>query len=892
MRIRPFTSLPRSVLMALALFYAFISVGYVVVETYQARVAPGVDPGFSARYLPSTGSVEIAQIRPDGPAERAGLRVGDRVLAIDGQPVAGISFYKATMSGRLNQVLRFTVTRPGIQPGREEQVTLRVTLAPPPAPAFKNVTASQHIVGIIIQNGYFLLLLIVALGVLFLRITDSNAWLLAACFGSFVASGPIFAEAMTGVKPFEGLIQPAFLRAAFVSFETAGWVLGPPLFNYFFAVFPSRSPLDRRLPWLKSTLLASMGAFAAYLWFVTARAGFVPVMAVVSWLGAENHLILLFPLFALGSLLCGLVSLVLNNLFPVSSEARRKTQVMVWGTVAAILPVVLISIPTITSGNPPKLPLSVFLVIGLLACLMPLSFAYAVVKHRVLEIPVLLKISARYLLVRRGFAVFLISLFSLANALFTLSYLHFFPSGDVGFAIAMGVSFGALLLWLSAPVVRQATKRIDRAFFRSDYDARQVLENLARNIRKVTRREQLATLLERELNQALHVRSMAIYLEGSDSRLILQNEVQPGMKSVLSSDIPVLQELTRRAEPFEIVPAQQGDRHPPPLISPFIFGSIRPECLVPMMGNDGHLAGLVALGARLSEQPYSGEDKRLLASVASQAELALESIQRGEEIAERIEADRRLVQEMEFARQVQARLFPQHLPALQTLEYAGACSQARQVGGDYYDFLESHSGRLALVLADVAGKGVSGALIMANLQANLRSQYATALEDPQRLLSSVNRLFFENTSENSYATLFFADYEDSNRKLRFVNCGHLPALVLRTGHASDDQSRSPCAVERLEPTSTVLGLFEQWECSVGEVRLFPGDLLVLYTDGVTEATNPDGQEFGESRLIDALRAHVHDAPASLVDVIVRAVQQFGDGEQADDITLVVARCTA
>jgi serine phosphatase RsbU (regulator of sigma subunit) len=493
--------------------------------------------------------------------------------------------------------------------------------------------------------------------------------------------------------------------------------------------------------------------------------------------------------------------------------------------------------------------------------------------------------SARYLLVRRGFAIFLMLLFSLANALFTLSYLHFFPSGDVGFAIAMGVSFGALLLWLSAPVIRRATKRIDRAFFRSDYDARQVLERLARDIRKVTRREQLATLLERELNQALHVRSMAIYLEGSDGRLILQNEIQPGMEPVLSPDIPLLQELTRRAEPFEIVPRQQGDGHP----TPSIFGSIRPECLVPMMGSDGHLAGLVALGSRLSEQPYSGEDKRLLASVASQAELALESIQRGEEIAERIEADRRLVQEMEFARQVQARLFPQHLPALQTLEYTGACIQARQVGGDYYDFLESRPGRVAFVLADIAGKGVSGALIMANLQANLRSQYATAVEDPRRLLSSVNRLFFENTSGNSYATLFFADYEDATRQLRFVNCGHLPPLLVRSGRASDD---SPCAVERLEPTCTVLGLFAQWECSVAEVRLSPGDLLVLYTDGVTEATNADGQEFGESRIIDTLRAHVDYAPATLVDVIVRAVQQFANGEQADDITLVVARCTA
>ena len=109
---------------------------------------------------------------------------------------------------------------------------------------------------------------------------------------------------------------------------------------------------------------------------------------------------------------------------------------------------------------------------------------------------------------------------------------------------------------------------------------------------------------------------------------------------------------------------------------------------------------------------------------------------------------------MEFARQVQTRLFPQKLPGLATLQYTGGCIPARHVGGDYYDFLELQPGRLALVLADIAGKGVSGALLMANLQANLRSQYALALEDPRRLLESVNRLFFQSTDANSYATLF------------------------------------------------------------------------------------------------------------------------------------------
>jgi serine phosphatase RsbU (regulator of sigma subunit) len=187
------------------------------------------------------------------------------------------------------------------------------------------------------------------------------------------------------------------------------------------------------------------------------------------------------------------------------------------------------------------------------------------------------------------------------------------------------------------------------------------------------------------------------------------------------------------------------------------------------------------------------------------------------------------------------------------------------------------------LLADIAGKGISGALLMANL----RSQYAVALEDLPRLLKSVNQLFYENSSDSSYATLFFADYDDASRRLRYANCGHLPALVLRAG-----QNSQHGVVERLTSTCTVLGLFDDWRCGVAEVELAPGDTLVLYTDGVTEAANSSGEEFGESRLVDTLQARYHLPPAALLRAIVEAVQQFSPGEQQDDITLVVARCTS
>jgi serine phosphatase RsbU (regulator of sigma subunit) len=249
-------------------------------------------------------------------------------------------------------------------------------------------------------------------------------------------------------------------------------------------------------------------------------------------------------------------------------------------------------------------------------------------------------------------------------------------------------------------------------------------------------------------------------------------------------------------------------------------------------------------------------------------------------VTEKLESERRATQELEIAKQVQARLFPQMLPPMETLDYAGSCIQARQVGGDYHDILDLGRGRFGLVIGDISGKGIAAALLMANLQANLRSQCAIALDDLERLLCSVNRLFYENTSESSYATLFFAEYDDKARRLRYVNCGHLPALVLRQDGA----------VEKLGSTATLVGIFQEWDCSIAECQLCAGDSLALYTDGITESFNDAGEEFGEQRLIEALRRHRDLAPQAMIGSIVDEVRTFSPHEQFDDITLIVAKC--
>jgi sigma-B regulation protein RsbU (phosphoserine phosphatase) len=682
------------------------------------------------------------------------LSAGDRIIEINGRHIENaFSITDVWSMHHPGDAVKLTIQHVNVT---SPFVIKAVFRAPRPASMEGNVAQD---VGLDIANTYPVGFLVVGLAVLFLRLEDPNAWLLALMFAGFIAT-PSSANSFAALNPS--------LRAFAMIYRALFDNLVAPLFYFFFAVFPTRSPLDRRLPWLK--------------WFSLVIGVFLAVHAALVGFPAGRHLLLLF--FFYGLIALGFVSLIWNAFSATTPEARRKIRVILWGTLVGVVPATLVIGANDFFGfHPPRL---IFVAMIVLLWLFPLSFAYAVVKHRVLEIPVLLRRSARYLLVQRGFTV-LLSLLSVGVVwIFALSfarYLEPLTGAALPGGLALGTAFGSLLLWIGTRVHKRVGERIDQAFFRSAYDARMILQDLGEKTRTATDRQELAALLDYHLNQALQPSSLAVYLETSNHQIsALRGNVPPELKTI-SVTPAIMAELVQHGRMHRNSGApstrEVSAESPSGTTEPFLLAPLQPDCLVPILGRDSRLVGLLVLGARLSEEPYSSDDKHLLTSVASQAGGALESIRLGEKIAERIQAERRIAQEMEYAKQVQARLFPQKLPSMKTLQYAGGCIQARQVGGDYYDFLELRPGRLALVLADIAGKGISGALLMANLQANLRSQYAVALDDLPRLLKSVNQLFHENSSDSSYATLFFADYDDSSRRLRYVNCGHLPPLLLR-----------------------------------------------------------------------------------------------------------------
>jgi sigma-B regulation protein RsbU (phosphoserine phosphatase) len=245
----------------------------------------------------------------------------------------------------------------------------------------------------------------------------------------------------------------------------------------------------------------------------------------------------------------------------------------------------------------------------------------------------------------------------------------------------------------------------------------------------------------------------------------------------------------------------------------------------------------------------------------------------------------RLESELAIARDVQNQLFPKDVPFSRSLELKGVCNPARMVSGDYYDFMPVSDHALAFAIGDVAGKGISAALLMATIQSTMRTQLSsTNGSKPDhfstaKMVATLNKQLFETTAPEKYATFYFALFEDSTNTLTYTNAGHLAPILVRGNH-----------LEMMESTGTVVGAFPIARYQERNVVLEKGDLLVAYTDGIVEPENAYGEMFGEDRLKELL---VRYSQASSEEIIARTMEAVnlwtGSNELQDDMTMLVAR---
>lgn len=829
-------------------------------------------PFFVSQPGPAGGSVHSSLSFVVGNALHAGVRADDLLLTVNGRPVTGIAVFgeelrKSKPGDPMTvSVMRHENGKPPIQE------TVSFALDPVPEWSWKRNLPND------------LLLIIMPLGCLLLgfwvvavRPRDPRAWLVLGLMLSFMCFGDPGAEQWA---PYARDFGAAFRIAATSAFPI--WLL---LFGIY---FPEPLPAGRRWftqSWLKWALIAALS--------------FSALVNVGTWVGelenfaAVGFLERLPKAFAVADLVCSYLAygwplglFAMKYFSALSADAKRRLRLLATGSVFTLGPLFTIEAIASIKGLNPELYFSFWVWFGsyVVFFLFPVLLAYVIVVQRAMDVRLVVRQGLQYALAKNGVQV--IQLVMALAALFAAASLIADSSNRIE-------KLAVVLLGLAlVPAAQKGAGRlrnwIDRRFFREAYDAEQVLSELSDQVRSMVEPQSLLKTVVSRISETLHVPQMAVLLDQGSP---FQPAYAVGYETLQGLQIPstsaAVKLLQGQKEPLRVY----GDDEDSWIYSQGTederadLSRLGAELLLPLAVRD-KLLGFISLGPKKSEEPFTGSDLRLLKSVATQTGLALENARLLAAITEEVAQRERLNREVEIAREVQERLFPQDLPAIAGLDYFGACRPALGVGGDYYDFLALPRGQLGIAMGDVSGKGIGAALLMASLQASLRSEAARAPADLAPVVSNVNRLVYQASTSNRYATFFYAQYDPARHELNYVNAGHNPPMLFR-------ESGAEWQVTRLTAGGTVVGLLESFPYEQETLILHPGDLLIAFTDGMSEAMNPADEEWGEVRFEAAVKSFAGAKARDILEHLMRAADEFAAGaKQHDDMTLVVMRVEA
>ena len=573
-----------------------------------------------------------------------------------------------------------------------------------------------------------------------------------------------------------------------------------------------------------------------------------------------------------------------------SPDARRRLRILYWGATAAFTPALLPNLYAHFTGRSINevFPSWFIALVVLPLILFPLTLTYVIVVQKAMGVGVALRQGLQYTLARGGIRTLQMAAIGavlIAATTIAGNATHNRPQKIIVILIGLTAYFAIrtggdrLRTWL------------DRRFFRENYNAEHVLTELSEQVRSITETRSLLETVAARISETLHVPQVAVLLGGGSG--FYQPAFAMGFAGLPAVSFPgktgTVMTLKTQKEPARVFLKDRdswlyrnegiGDEERGKL------ATLESELLLPLAVRD-KLLGFISLGPKLSEEPYTGSDVRLLKSVAAQTGLALENANLMSTIADEVAHRERLNREVEIAREVQERLFPQKLPPVAGLDYCGHCRPALGVGGDYYDFLALPHGNLGIAIGDVSGKGIAAALMMASLQASLRSEATRAPENLAAAVGNINRLVYEASASNRYATFFYGQYDPASGRFDYVNAGHNPPILV---HGEGENT----VVTRLEPGGTVVGLIEDSLYEQGSVQLHAGDVLIFFTDGISEAMNLDDEEWGEERLLETINERRHATAQELLDCLFDAATQYaGAAPQHDDMTLVVVRVFA
>ncbi|MEP7077130.1 MAG: SpoIIE family protein phosphatase [Acidobacteriota bacterium] len=823
-----------------------------------------VDQSHSVRFPFEIRNGQILDVLSE--AESAGMKKGDTLVGMGGHALRTDTMLADELNKfHVGDTIVYTVERRETS-GDVERHDIAVEARPLNMSVAQ--TASDFAITFLFQLCLPLISFLLAFYVAFMRSRDPVAWML------------LFLLLGIGSIAFEDGPRATLLR---VFQQTAMDFMGIAML-LFGLYFPERLELDRRRPWAKWILILPL-AFLGVANLIERSARFFAIDSIwrpfdklTSPFGSASTIL---TMIAFG---CFFAALATKSATLENHDSRRRLRILYVGTSIAVLPSLFIILYRIISGRHEGFTQLVpewFAIVALLAILLfPLTMAYVIVVQRAMDVSVVVRQGIQYALAKNG--VLLIQLLlSFVVILIALSFVSDAATNRLQKMIFIGI--GVAFVFLIRLLADKIKTWVDRRFFREAYNAEQILSELSDDVRTMVETKPLLETVAGRISESLHVPQVSLLLKHGDKFIpaySLGFDTEPVV--ALSGDSKSIRKLGNNQHIVLYDDMTEITSTPTMSLSDREqLSELNSQVLLPVTAKSV-LSGIISLSPKRSEEPYTATDLRLLRSVASQTGLALENSRLTEAIAREAAQKERMNTELEIAREVQERLFPQELPVVEGLDFFGACRPALGVGGDYYDFLELPENRFGIAIGDISGKGIGASLMMASLQASLRGQTLHFGNDLAGLMSQINSLVYEASTTNRYATFFYAQYEKKTRMLSYVNAGHNPPFLIRVDGS----------VLKLEEGGAVVGMLPPMlvNYTQGEIQLAAGDLLVGYTDGISEAMNPNEEEWGEDAMLESIKT-VADMPAAqILPFVVAAADRFADGaKQHDDMTMVIVK---
>ena len=780
----------------------------------------------------------IRAIEAQSPSNDARLLPGDRIVAVNGIAPRNRNHYASLLAAdRTTKPLVFTISR------GDSTFRVSVRCAWQPAP---------HVSGqlsLLVAGFTFIFVGLVVimkrpdiLGTLF-----TVNWVI---FSFLITERPVTAVPLFYIL---GELVYDFL-----------FIFLPALFLHFFLLFPGReiergTRRSRLLAFLYvPPVILFLCTFVLALWQYSAGAA--------AGLGETIDVLNALTVLYWGVYIVASLAAFIRTYFVSEKVQRVKFVIVIVGVAIGIVPITVLMLlkqfqPT---GVVPMRYLWVFC-----PTFMCMSSAYAILKHDAFDLGTAVQKSLVY-------GILLVFAVGVYYAFVTLLWGPLLQSFGVSASLATGAAI--IVAGLAIVPARKGIQAVvDRAFYRSRKVFKDEVISFSRQIQYLLSLEEVSAFVTREILSMFHAEHVHLFLREGEENFSLKESAPREARMPLTSFPPGTGLIALMREERLPLMLEYFDRlwinHNLDRISREAISISRASVAVPLL-EQNELFGFVLVGRKSSGKPYTRSDAEILELLGGRCAGALMNIRLCRASIEK----ERLDEELRLASDIQARLLPESPPLLHGAVLVGGIRTSREVGGDFYDFVELEPGMVGIAIADVSGKGIPGALLMTTLQASFRAESLKS-RSPSAVVTALNKSLYDRSDTGKFATLFYAIYDDASGIVTYSNGGSYPPFIL-----SPDGR-----VNRLQRGGVIIGIERDSSYSEGIVKLKSGDLLVIYTDGFIDQEGPDEEPFGEKKLLEFFRHNLHLSVNSLIERLFATSIAFGQNNVKDDMTIVLLR---